>query len=281
MAQDRTRGTADPPALPRILTVAGLKKSGKTTVTAALIGELRARGFRVGSVKTFRHHPLNLDRSGADTRRHVEAGAEFTVAILDGELAYFEPRASRAGLRDAARHFPPGIDFVVWEGTADPEAGGGQVVCVRRLSDLEQTLEKRKVDRPSRSSRCRESPREGGTRPPRRWSSAPGCHAARGSRGAHGSRSPMVRAGADVGDRSGSRHRHPGRPHPPRGQPRRPAGPVRTARGGARGPPGVGIGFTVIFLLLAMTGGRVLGDVRDMEADRQAGRREAAAWSSA
>jgi molybdopterin-guanine dinucleotide biosynthesis protein MobB len=147
MAQDRTRGTADPPALPRILTVAGLKKSGKTTVAAALIRELRARGFRVGSVKTFRHHPLNLDRSGADTRRHAEAGAEFTVAILDGELAYFEPRASRAGLRDAARLFAPGVDFVVWEGTADPEAGGGQVVCVRRLSDLEQTLEKRKVDR--------------------------------------------------------------------------------------------------------------------------------------
>jgi molybdopterin-guanine dinucleotide biosynthesis protein MobB len=149
MAQDRTRGTADSAALPRILTVAGLKKSGKTTVVAALIRELRARGFRVGSVKTFRHHPLNLDRSGADTRRHAEAGAEFTVAILDGELAYFEPRASRAGLRDAARLFTPGVDFVVWEGTADPEAGGGQVVCVRRLSDLEQTLEKRKVDRRS------------------------------------------------------------------------------------------------------------------------------------
>ena len=149
MAQDRTRGTADSAALPRILTVAGLKKSGKTTVVAALIRELRARGFRVGSVKTFRHHPLNLDRSGADTRRHAEAGAEFTVAILDGELAYFEPRASRAGLRDAARLFAPGVDFVVWEGTADPEAGGGQVVCVRRLSDLEPTLEKRKVDRRS------------------------------------------------------------------------------------------------------------------------------------
>jgi molybdopterin-guanine dinucleotide biosynthesis protein MobB len=135
--------------MPRILTVAGLKKSGKTTVAAALIRELRARGFRVGSVKTFRHHPLALDREGADTRRHAEAGAEFTVAILDGELAYFEPRASRSGLRDAARHFPPGVDFVVWEGTADPEAGGGQVVCVSRMSDLEQTLEKRQVDRRS------------------------------------------------------------------------------------------------------------------------------------
>jgi hypothetical protein len=30
---------------------------------------------------------------------------------------------------------------------ADPEAGGGQLVCVRQLSDLEKTLVKRKVDR--------------------------------------------------------------------------------------------------------------------------------------
>lgn len=39
----------------------------------------------------------------------------------------------------------------------------------------------------------------------------------------------------------------------------------------AAGPPGVGIGLTVIYLLLAMTGGRVLGDVRDMEIDGRAG----------
>ncbi|OHD75356.1 MAG: molybdopterin-guanine dinucleotide biosynthesis protein B [Spirochaetes bacterium RBG_13_68_11] len=149
MAHDSRHIGAGGQSLPRIITIAGLKKSGKTTVAAALIRELRARGFRVGSVKTIRHHPLSLDQSGADTRRHAEAGAEFTVTILDGELAYFEPRASRPGLCDAARLFPPGVDFVIWEGMADPEAGGGQVVCVRRMSELEQTLAERKVDRRS------------------------------------------------------------------------------------------------------------------------------------
>jgi molybdopterin-guanine dinucleotide biosynthesis protein MobB len=136
----------DTGSVPRILTVAGLKKSGKTTVAAALIRQLRAKGFRVGSVKTIQHHPLALDQAGADTRRHTEAGAEFTVAILDGELAYFEPRRSRAGLRDAARHFAPGIDYVVWEGMADPEAGGGQIVCLRRMSEFDQTLAERRID---------------------------------------------------------------------------------------------------------------------------------------
>lgn len=41
----------------------------------------------------------------------------------------------------------------------------------------------------------------------------------------------------------------------------------------AAGLPRVGIGLTALFLLLAMTGGRVLGDVRDMETDARAGTR--------
>jgi molybdopterin-guanine dinucleotide biosynthesis protein MobB len=147
MAQDTDRDTAAGRRLPRIVTVAGLKKSGKTTVAAALIRGLRARGLRVGSVKTIHHHPLGLDTPGTDTRRHAEAGAEFTVALLDGELAYFEPRASRPGLTEAARHFAPGVDWVVWEGMSDPGAGAGHVVCLRKFADLEQTLAERRVDR--------------------------------------------------------------------------------------------------------------------------------------
>lgn len=147
MAQDTEGEKATGRALPRIVTVTGLKKSGKTTVAAALIRELCARGLRVGSVKTIHHHPLGLDTPGTDTRRHAEAGAEFTVALLDGELAYFEPRASRPGLAEAARHFAPGVDWVVWEGMSDPGAGGAAVVCLRRFADLEQTLAERRVER--------------------------------------------------------------------------------------------------------------------------------------
>ncbi len=146
MAQDDVRGQGKRRGRPPIITVAGLKKSGKTTVAAALIRELRARGFRVGSVKTIRHHPLGLGEVGSDTRRHAEAGAEFTVALLDGELAYFEPRAARPGLAEAARFFAAGIDFVVWEGMSEPGAGPGHVVCLRGMADLDRTLEQRRVD---------------------------------------------------------------------------------------------------------------------------------------
>jgi molybdopterin-guanine dinucleotide biosynthesis adapter protein len=145
MAQDEA-GEQAGPRLPHIITVAGLKKSGKTTVTAALIRELRGRGLRVGSVKTIHHHPLALGEAGTDTRRHAEAGAEFTVALLDGELAYFEPRAARPGLAEAARFFAEGIDFIVWEGMSDPGAGHGHVVCLREAGHLDRTLAERRVD---------------------------------------------------------------------------------------------------------------------------------------
>lgn len=41
----------------------------------------------------------------------------------------------------------------------------------------------------------------------------------------------------------------------------------------AAGPPGAGVWLTALYLLLAMTGGRVLGDVRDMNDDERAGTR--------
>ncbi len=149
MGQHCAEGQKPEPALPHIVTIAGLKRSGKTTVASALIAGLRARGFRVGSVKTIHGHPLSLDLEGTDTRRHAEAGAEFTVALLDDQMAYFEPRASRASLGEAARLFRPGVQFVVWEGVSDAGSAGAHVVCLRSMDDLEPTLAQRRIDRAS------------------------------------------------------------------------------------------------------------------------------------
>lgn len=146
MGQHERNGENSASTLPHIVTVAGLKRSGKTTVASSLIAGLRARGFRVGSVKTIHGHTLSLDVEGTDTRRHAEAGAEFTIALLDDQMAYFEPRASRAGHAEAARLFRPGVQFVVWEGMVDPGTSSAHVVCLRAAEDLERTLSERRVD---------------------------------------------------------------------------------------------------------------------------------------
>ncbi|MDZ7823508.1 MAG: molybdopterin-guanine dinucleotide biosynthesis protein B [Ahrensia sp.] len=54
--------------------ISGFKNSGKTTLTAKLIAEFKARGFKVSSVK-HAHHAFDLDQPGTDTDKHRAAGA--------------------------------------------------------------------------------------------------------------------------------------------------------------------------------------------------------------
>jgi molybdopterin-guanine dinucleotide biosynthesis protein B len=140
MAQDGRLGKADGQELPRILTVAGLKKSGKTTVAEALIGELARRGLRVASIKSMMHGAFRLEPEGTDTRRHLAAGAESTLAFSAEEDAVFS-RRSPSGPRDRLeRWLPPGIDWVVCEGQLPEVAADRVILCLARARDFAEAL---------------------------------------------------------------------------------------------------------------------------------------------
>ncbi len=62
--------------------VTGWKNSGKTQLVTRLVGEFTARGFRVSTVK-HAHHNFDIDKPGADSYRHREAGAS-EVALVSG-----------------------------------------------------------------------------------------------------------------------------------------------------------------------------------------------------
>jgi molybdopterin-guanine dinucleotide biosynthesis protein B len=66
----------------RVFGITGWKNSGKTTLTERLVTELTRRGWRVSTVK-HAHHGFDIDREGADSFRHREAGA-VEVAIVSG-----------------------------------------------------------------------------------------------------------------------------------------------------------------------------------------------------
>jgi molybdopterin-guanine dinucleotide biosynthesis protein B len=66
----------------RVFGITGWKNSGKTTLTERLVGELTARGWRVSTVK-HAHHDFDIDKEGADSFRHRQAGAA-EVAIVSG-----------------------------------------------------------------------------------------------------------------------------------------------------------------------------------------------------
>ncbi|QPC93036.1 molybdopterin-guanine dinucleotide biosynthesis protein B [Mesorhizobium sp. INR15] len=66
----------------RVFGITGWKNSGKTTLTEKLVSELVARGWKVSTVK-HAHHDFDIDKPGADSFRHRQAGA-MEVAIVSG-----------------------------------------------------------------------------------------------------------------------------------------------------------------------------------------------------
>lgn len=67
---------------PRIFGIAGWKNSGKTGLAVRLVAELVARGYRVSTIK-HAHHDFDIDKVGADSYRHRQAGAH-EVTIVSG-----------------------------------------------------------------------------------------------------------------------------------------------------------------------------------------------------
>ena len=67
---------------PKVFGIAGWKNSGKTGLAVRLVTELVARGYRVSTIK-HAHHDFDIDKVGADSWRHREAGAH-EVTIVSG-----------------------------------------------------------------------------------------------------------------------------------------------------------------------------------------------------
>ncbi|MBZ7921913.1 molybdopterin-guanine dinucleotide biosynthesis protein B [Ensifer adhaerens] len=66
----------------KIFGIAGWKNSGKTGLMVRLVTELTGRGYVVSTVK-HAHHDFDIDKVGADSYRHREAGAH-EVTIVSG-----------------------------------------------------------------------------------------------------------------------------------------------------------------------------------------------------
>jgi len=125
----------------KVISVAGTKKTGKTTLVAALVRSLSKYG-KVGTVKNMAAHPVDQ----GDTRRHFDAGADVVIGLGDARLKVTRERGDlNSALADLQNE---GVDFAVVEGfknsklpkfvLSDIEAAE----CLRRisLSDLNDDL---------------------------------------------------------------------------------------------------------------------------------------------
>ncbi|EJK82040.1 molybdopterin-guanine dinucleotide biosynthesis protein B [Rhizobium rhizogenes] len=67
---------------PKIFGIAGWKNSGKTGLAVRLVTEFTLRGYKISTIK-HAHHDFDIDKVGADSFRHREAGAH-EVTIVSG-----------------------------------------------------------------------------------------------------------------------------------------------------------------------------------------------------
>ena len=119
----------------RIVTVVGVRGSGKTTVVEALVKEWTARGRTVGTVKTVFCPGFHMDRAGSNTYRHTRAGASLVTARAEGETAVLYPR--RLKMSEVLAHYR-GCDVVVVEG--DYELPVTRIVTAHTEQDARERI---------------------------------------------------------------------------------------------------------------------------------------------
>lgn len=98
----------------KIISVAGEKKSGKTTLVEMLVRELGKRG-KAGTVKHMHNHEFNP--TGTDTRRHMDAGAGVVVGVTPTGTGKFTSHTDLGYALDELAD--AGMDYAVVEGFKD------------------------------------------------------------------------------------------------------------------------------------------------------------------
>ena len=101
---------------PRVFGIAGWKNSGKTGLAVRLVTEFTRRGYKISTIK-HAHHDFDIDKVGADSFRHRQAGAHEVTIVSGSRFAIMhelrgDPEPS---LQDVLDRIAP-CDLVLIEG---------------------------------------------------------------------------------------------------------------------------------------------------------------------
>lgn len=128
-----------------IVSLIGLKKSGKTTTAEALISEFKARGRKVGGVKWMVQSNFTIDTEGKDTWRQKRAGADFVLSMSKDELAFIQNRPERPSFDDILALVPDDTDILICEGVETHIPGIFKVIIAKSPELLAETFEVRDI----------------------------------------------------------------------------------------------------------------------------------------
>ena len=84
--------------MPAVISIVGHSGSGKTTLIVKLVGELKKRGYKIGTIK-HAAHGFDVDREGKDSQKHKAAGADTVILASPDNMAMIKSGAFN-GLND-------------------------------------------------------------------------------------------------------------------------------------------------------------------------------------
>jgi len=114
----------------KILTIVGIRKSGKTSTVTALIEAIRRRGKKVGTCKTVFCPTFSMDKSTSNTAKLRRAGSELVCARARFETTFLYPEAlPLSRILEAYKD----CDYVLLEG--DYFAPVPRIVCAHLEED--------------------------------------------------------------------------------------------------------------------------------------------------
>jgi molybdopterin-guanine dinucleotide biosynthesis protein B len=128
-----------------IIDIAGLKKSGKTTVIENLVKELNARGFKAGTLKKIHIPGFTIDQKGKDTFRHKKAGARFVISLAPEEIAIIKPHYGSRTLSDIIDLIPNETDFLICEELNESSDEILYIITLENMDKLKETFHKRSI----------------------------------------------------------------------------------------------------------------------------------------
>lgn len=137
----------------RIITIVGIRKSGKTSTVTALIEAIRRRGLKVGTCKSVFCPTFTIDDKSSNTMRHRRAGSELVTCRAKGETAFLYPEElPLSRVLEAYK----GCDYVLLEG--DYFAPVPRLVCAHAQEDALKRMNRRTF---AFAGRVSEKPEEG------------------------------------------------------------------------------------------------------------------------
>jgi molybdopterin-guanine dinucleotide biosynthesis protein B len=107
--------------MPPIISIVGRSNSGKTTLIEKLLTELKARGYRVATVK-HTHSKMTISESDKDSARHLQAGAAAALVTAPGRLEMAKTFPQELTLEQVALIIGEDYDLILTEGFKEADA---------------------------------------------------------------------------------------------------------------------------------------------------------------